>query len=305
MNLAQSIVTPHFTSNSHITVEFDAEMHCLWCYMHSHPRPSFNPEQLKSLHEFQDELISNYHQAEKLGGVPIDYFVLASKAEGVYNLGGDLELFQSLILSRDEEGLRKYAKACIDVLFQNMINYGLPITTISLVQGSALGGGFEAALSASVLIAECGCELGLPEILFNLFPGMGAFSMLSRRVGTCMAERLMTSGRLYKAEELFEMGVVDVLADKGKGVEAVHEYIRRHRRASNGFNAIQRVKDYVNPIQYDELLDITEIWVQAALRLDKKDLRMMNRLVGAQNRKASEQKPAVQPVKATQQLVSV
>jgi len=57
-------------------------------------------------------------------------------------------------------------------------NLFLPLTTISLAQGDALGGGFEAALSCSVIIAERRARFGFPEVMFNLFPGMGptAFS---------------------------------------------------------------------------------------------------------------------------------
>ena len=64
-----------------------------------------------------------------------------------------------------------------------MTNFGLPIVTISLVRGNALGGGFEIALSGDVIIAERSAMMGFPEILFNCFPGMGAFQTLSSRVG--------------------------------------------------------------------------------------------------------------------------
>jgi DSF synthase len=56
----------------------------------------------------------------------------------------------------------------------------LPILTVGLVQGAALGGGFEALLSFDYVVAERDATFGLPEILFGLFPGMGAHSLLSR-----------------------------------------------------------------------------------------------------------------------------
>ena len=95
------------------------------------------------------------------------------------SLGGDLTRFLQSIRTGNREWLYGYAKACIDVLYPNIVGYDLPITTISLVTGDALGGGFEAALSSHVLIAERGTQLGLPEILFNLFPEMGAFQLLA------------------------------------------------------------------------------------------------------------------------------
>ena len=90
--------------------------------------------------------------------------------------------FRELIQCQDAEGLRDYAISCIDVVYTNATNYELPVTTISLVQGDALGGGFEAALAANVVVAERGCKMGLPEILFNLFPGMGRLSIADSKV---------------------------------------------------------------------------------------------------------------------------
>ena len=55
---------------------------------------------------------------------------------------------------RDRDELLRYGRACIDVLYRNYVGHDLPLTTISLVQGECLGGGFEAALSSDVIVAE-------------------------------------------------------------------------------------------------------------------------------------------------------
>ena len=70
----------------------------------------------------------------------------------------------------------------------------MPLTTITLVQGDALGGGFEAAISSNVVIAEKSAKFGLPEVLFNLIPGMGAYSFLVRRTSPDLAEKIIMSG---------------------------------------------------------------------------------------------------------------
>jgi DSF synthase len=134
--------------------------------------------------------------------------------------------------------------------------------------------------------------LGLPEILFNLFPGMGALSLLGRRVGYQKAEQIILSGRLYLAEELHEMGVVDVLAEPGEGEWAVHDYIRRETRSRNGILALRSAREISQPASYDELIRITEVWVDAALRLESRDLRMMERLVSRQTGKHEGTAPA-------------
>ncbi len=263
---------------------FDAKHQLMWCYMQLSTRPCFSPALLSELQQFEDDLV---RMVDNPDGPDIRYMVLASNTPGVFNLGGDLDLFRKLIMAKNRGGLHRYAKSCIDVLYPNVINFGRDLTTISLVQGDALGGGFETAMSSNVLIAERSTKLGLPEVLFNLFPGMGAYSLLSRKVAGALAERIILSGKLYTAEELYEMGVVDVLADDGQGEMAIYEYIKRENRSRNGVHALREAKRVSNPITYDELMRIAEVWVDAALRLTTRDLRMMGRLLSRQTARAA------------------
>ena len=90
---------------------------------------------------------------------------------------------------------------------------------------------------------------------------------------------------MYLAEELFELGIVDILAEKGEGEAEVYRYIKSANHKANSYQAIRKVRDICNPISYKELLDITNIWVEAALKITNKDLRMMERLVTRQTAK--------------------
>lgn len=268
-----------------LTARFDHEYGVLWAHMNPAPIPCFSPGILTDMRDYQAIIQSSGGVMATRGRIrPIDYFVLASKVPGVFNLGGDLKLFHTLIVNGEREKLLRYAKACIDVLYPNIVNYNLPITTISLVQGDALGGGFEAALSSDVIIAEKSAQMGLPEVLFNLFPGMGAYSLLGRRIGGKRAEDFILSGRIYTAEELHEIGLVDVVAEDGQGEAALYEYIKKQGRRKNSLNALAQVRQRCNPISYESLIDVTKIWVDAAFRLEDKDLRMMERLVRAQQK---------------------
>ena len=244
------------------------------------PRPSFTPRLLDDISQYLENV---KQEMDATDGEKYDYLVVGSDVEGVFNLGGDLDLFRKYIQNRNREGLFNYAKQCIDILYQNMFHYNLDLTTISLIQGDALGGGFEAALSSNIIIAERGVKMGLPEVLFNLFPGMGAYSLLSRKIGFAAAEEMIVSGRLYSAEQLHEMGVVDILAEKGEGEVAVYRYIKNASKASNTFKSMQKLKDICNQVSYEELLNIAKVWTDAALKLTPRDLRMMDRLVKRQN----------------------
>ena len=113
----------------------------------------------------------------------------------------------------------------------------------------------------------------------NLFPGMGAYSFLARTCGMGIAERMLASGEIYSARKLYELGIVNYLGAPGKGVESVEKFMRQHQQAGNGHRALQQVRQCYNPTSYKELADITELWVDAALRLEEANLRFIDRLV--------------------------
>lgn len=283
----QSPPKPLFPDNlEQLSVRFDAEDNLLWLFMQPEPRPNFNPVLLNSFAKYQQYLTRNHGCIEQNGeSVPVKYQVLASATDGVFNYGGDLNLFHQLILRQDRGALMRYALACIDILYPNIRSYELPLTTIALVQGDALGGGFEAALSCNIIIAERSAQFGLPEILFNLFPGMGAYSLLARKSSRLRAEEIILSGKMYYAEELLEMGIVDKVVPDGTGRDAVYEYTSQVSKRANGHQAVlNRVRNAVNPVTYKELVDISDIWVDTALKLTARDLRMIQTIVKHQNK---------------------
>jgi DSF synthase len=272
-----------------IEVRFDPEHAVAWTYMRPIGAPCFNLGMLEELRA-HDSAIESCGGRVLYGGKlhQIHYYVGGSRINGVFSLGGNLANLVTLIESGDRDTLMRYTKLCVDNMYPRICNYNSPMTTVSLVQGEALGGGFETALSSNVIIAEQRSRMGLPEILFNLFPGNGAYSLLSRRVGMRRAEEMISSGRVYRAAELHEMGVVDVLAEDGAGEAAVYDYIRSNERRRNGMQAIFSCRRYVHPLSYDELLAIANVWVDAALRLEDKDLRLMSRLARSQQLKCAD-----------------
>src|SRR6478609_12134899 len=140
-----------------LVVEYDSETKAVWTHLNPTGTPCFNLGLLNDLIDNHKFFVANSGKAlyeEKLE--EIDYFVGASKTEHVFNYGGDLALFVLLIKSRDRQALLHYAKMCIDCLHGRLNSYGTNAVTISLIQGDALGGGFESALSSNVLIAEEG-----------------------------------------------------------------------------------------------------------------------------------------------------
>ena len=267
-----------------VQYEFEPASGTLWGWMNQRGNPCFNLGLLKDLRAFGGALTANSGHVEFDGAMQkAHYYVAGSRIPRVYNLGGDLALFLLLIRARDRDALAHYARLCIDNIHARVQNYFCPtLTTISLVQGDALGGGFETALSSDLIVAEESAMMGLPEILFNLFPGMGAYSLLARRTSPRVAEELILSGKILPASRLYEMGVVDVLAKDGEGEAAVQAWISKNARRRNGHQAVMRVRQQVNPVTREELDAVVDTWVDCALRLEDRDLRMMSRVVRAQ-----------------------
>ena len=272
-------------SYKNMVVRLDSAQGIMWTYFDTRPRPCVTRD---LLHEYLEclRLVTQVDRAalETGNDCPIRFLVLASKTPGIYSLGGDLHLFMRCIETRDRDTLRQYALACTEALHLMANNLFLPLTTISLAQGDALGGGFEAALSCSVIIAERRARFGFPEVLFNLFPGMGAYSFLARRIGAVKAERIILSGSVFTAEKLHEMGVVDILVDDGGGEGAVHTYVEKHKRRPNAYESVYRARQRYHSVTSDELTDIADIWVDAAMRVRARDLRIMEMLVKSQDR---------------------
>jgi DSF synthase len=273
-----------FSFSPQLSAHFDKDTRTLWSRWTADPRPCFNPSLLADIRAYYD-FIAQTRGIVQLNGEehPVEYVVLASGMPGMFNLGGDLDLFKQLIGTQDRAGLLRYGRACIDVLYRNYIAHELPVTTVSLVQGECLGGGFEAALSSDVIVAEKSARFGFPEILFNLFPGMGAYSFLDRKIGQKGAEEVIGSGKVYSAEEMHALGVVDVVAENGQGEAELAAFIKRRARSRNGMQALAATRRRVHSITFEELLDVVQIWVDAALRINLRDLKLMQRLVSRQN----------------------
>jgi DSF synthase len=81
------------------------------------------------------------------------------------------------------------------------------------------------------------------------------------------------------------MGIVDILAEKGEGREAARRYMAENDRRHALLCAIQRVRQRVAPLTREELIDVTDIWVDTAMELEPQDLRKMEFLTKAQGRR--------------------
>lgn len=277
------------------TQDSDGTTH--WCHMHADlatapGRACFKPALVNDILQYQWALADRMRRARNQDGHVLQHVVLASDCDA-FNLGGDLEYFCDSIRRQDRHALLTYARQCVRGVHAFHTGLDAGAHSIALVQGDALGGGFEAALSCHTIVAEEGVGMGLPEVLFDLFPGMGAYSFLCKRIAPHQAEKLMLSGDVHSSEELYKMGLIDVLAPRGQGALAVEEVIRANRRIPHARAAMHRVRAMAQPVPLEEMMAITEVWVDTALQLGEKSMRTMERLVRAQYRRHGEASAAL------------
>jgi len=281
-----------------LVTEFDDVAGVMWCYMNPHPRPCFTPQLLNDLTRFL-QFVRNKVSSDirSYGTSELKYVVFGSYNPGVFSLGGDLRLFLDCIREADRERLTRYMQLSIEVMYSIYTNVGVPITTISLIRGNALGAGFEGALSCDYIVAEKGVQMGFPEVLFNMFPGMGAYSFLARRIDPAQVEKMILSGRIYLAEELSDLGIIDVITEEYKGVEGVNKFIKKVTKSCNTRKAVLDIRNIINPVSYDEMLDIGKIWVESSMSLDDRGKKVMSRLVRSQDRMTAYIEPSNNVIK--------
>lgn len=279
-SIARLAVPPRLYELAELDMLYDEVESAIWTYMRPAVRPMFSPTMLGDFECYQNLLANDFGP----GKVPARYWILGSRTPGIWSLGGDLELFDRLIRGGDRAALAQYGYRCVGILNRIMRSHDLPMITIGLVQGQALGGGFEALLAFDFIIAEKGSTFGLPEVKFSLFPGMGAHSILTRKLGAAAADRMIQSGESYSAEHMFEIGIVTHLAEPGEGENAVRDFISKSNRRHAGLVHARRASRIAAPIPLEEMRTIVDEWAEAALQLREQDLKLMLRLANAQNK---------------------
>jgi DSF synthase len=252
----------------------------LWMMLRAQPRPSFN-------HELIEEIMNLSYAAQR-SGLPIDFWVTGSLVPTMFNAGGDLGFFVECIKNGRREALRAYARACVDCIHAAARGFDTGAVTIAMIEGSALGGGFEAALAHHFILAQDTARMGFPEIAFNLFPGMGGYSLVARRSGMKLAEELICEGESHSAEWFETRGLVDRLFQPSEGYQTTRTFIDTMKPKLNGVRAMLKARQRVLQLTRAELMDITEDWVEFAFSIEPKDIAYMERLVQLQNRHSAQ-----------------
>lgn len=268
----------NFPMSDQYTVELDEAYGILWSVWQEGCPPYFSA----SLLDDMERGLRALDEGAFAAAGSMHYFVLRSRRENVFSLGGDLDFFRQAVLSRDRTGLLAYARRASSLLHAVYSGFGRDIATVSLVQGQCLGGGLELAVSCDYLFAERHAVFCFPEISLGIFPGMGALPVLARRLGRRDYELLCHSGRTFCAEELEKMGLIDVITDTGKGEQAVLAWAKKRHAAFGSHRAMAATRKSAAALSRSEFQSGLDAWVDAVMSLDQRRLAMLSYAVRKQ-----------------------
>ena len=145
--------------------------------------------------------------------------VLTSSHEKAFCVGADLKERNSFT-DADLMEQRPVARAAYGGVLD------LPVPAIAAVDGFALGGGFELALSCDVVVAGEGAVVGLPEVGVGVIPGGGGTQLLVRRIGWSRAAKAIFTAARMPAREALELGAVDEVVPAGTARDRALELAR-------------------------------------------------------------------------------
>ncbi len=177
------------------------------------------PEVMNALNiELRKEII------EALSGVEKDEqvraVVLTGAGEKAFSAGADIKMFQTMTPFIAKEYLKtsKGASSKIE-------NFPKPV--IAAVNGYAIGGGLELAMSCDIIIASDNAKFGQGEINVGAIPGVGGTQRLPRLVGLKKAKEMIFTGELVDAKTALEMGLVNHVVPKSELMKSVEELVSK------------------------------------------------------------------------------
>lgn len=187
----------------------------------------------------------------------INYLIWRSNNSRYFSMGGDIDYFYKCMMDNDKATLYKYAMDAVQVIYHNQFCGKRDYETVAYVEGKALGGGAEFALSADCFVITSQTTMQLPEIRFGSFPGMGAYSFLTRRVGANMANKIIDSHLLMDADFLLNHNIADhIVCNEAQLLDYLNKRIY-----SNENKRRKTLKNMTKKVNKNELESIVSIWV--------------------------------------------
>lgn len=177
--------------------------------------------------------------------LPLRGLILTGEGEKAFIAGADISEMKPM--TTGEANAFSELGQQVTVLFES-----LPFPTIAAVNGFALGGGFEMAMSCDFIFATTNAVFGLPEVKLGLIPGFGGTVRLIRIVGERRAKELIFSGRNISCDEASTFGIaLELFQSKAELMEGCQKWFSVTN--TNSRYAISRAKHAIRISSEDEI----------------------------------------------------
>ncbi len=156
----------------------------------------------------------------------IKAIVITGSGEKAFVAGADISEFADFT---SEQG-KMLSQSGHDLLFNYIENYPKPV--IAAINGFALGGGFELALSCHIRLASDNAKMGFPEVTLGVIPGYGGTQRLSQLAGKGKAFELIMTAEMIKADEAYRLGLVNYVLPQSELMNKVNELLEKIKTKS-------------------------------------------------------------------------
>lgn len=210
---------------------------------------SFNrPAQLNAMNrEMMDEIITGIEAINENDAAQVAII----RGEGrAFMAGADIKEYGS----QTPEQFKAFQDRGIK-LYETIEN--APKPWIAAVDGFALGGGFEIAISCDMILASEAAKMGLPEVFLCLVPGGGGTQRLIQRMGINRAKEMLFTGGQYSAKALFEWGIVNHIYKENEFDDEVLRFAGKlTRRPSIAIKQLKRLAHLsLSPIPFEQKIE--------------------------------------------------
>ena len=194
------------------------------------------PDKLNAMNmDVAKELVTVFENLGRDDSVKV--IILTGEGDKAFSAGADIEYMSKISPDESEE----YAKLG-QLVTATVENVKQP--TIAAVNGFALGGGCELAMSCDIRIAANTAKMGQPEVTIGIPPGWGGTQRLMRIVGIAKAKELVYTGKMIKADEAREIGLVNQVVELSTLMEETMNLAKTI--ASNSAIAVRMSKAAIN-----------------------------------------------------------
>jgi len=201
-----------------------------------------------SVNKFNRQTLEELRQAvSELAGFDVKGLVFCS-AKPAFIVGADINEFTAMFAQSEEQILAWLVEA--NSLFNAIED--LPFPTVTAINGIALGGGFELAVSTDYRIGTNAAVVGFPEVKLGIIPGFGGTVRLPRLIGADNANQWISSGAQVRAEQAFKEGALDALVEPDKLLAAAEHLIQQCNDGKLDYRAQRTTKNSplkLNPIE--------------------------------------------------------